>query len=230
MRLPFFGISWNKLSMWVLGVGGIVLLGWQLWFVNFGQPIDTMHTYSNKTPPELIGILLPEPQKLRPFSLIDQDKTPFNPDRVAGKWTFLFFGYTHCPDVCPTAMGLLAEVFSLLKPHPNGLQSVQGVFVTVDPERDTPQQLKEYLPFFHPDFLGLTGTKEAIQSFSKQLNVYYATTTLTDTTEPTISHSSTFFLLDPQGRFTALFQPERHQPAVMADLFIKIRQNYGDLP
>lgn len=214
------------MAMALLGGSGLLLLSWRVWITLTDPPMDL----DQNNPKSLSGVLLPTPRDLLPFALIDHAGLTFDLNRLTGQWTFLFFGYTHCPDVCPVAMGLLTELFALLQKTPKALQKVQGVFVTVDPERDTTQQLKEYVPFFHPDFLGVTGTPADIQTFAKQLGAHYATIAKTDQTEQTISHASVFYLLDPQGRFAALLQPQLHPPAVMADLFVKIRQHYGELP
>lgn len=209
-----------------LGGTALVLIGMRLQSALMGRPTDPTLTM----PKELIGVLLPSPRELQPFSLIDHHERPFGPEQVRGVWTFLFFGYTHCPDVCPLSMGLLAETYEILGKQPGGLNKVQSVFVSVDTDRDSPEQLKNYVPYFNPDFLGVTGKQEAIHAFAKQLGAYYAIPPKSDKGDESqlISHSSVFFLLDPAGNFTALFQPQLHQPATMADLFLKIRKHYGE--
>lgn len=219
----------RKIIMVLLAGGGVLLLTWQAWMVFSGKSIDFNQKSVIEKPGDLVGILLPSPKEITPFALRDHHEKPFTLDQLNGKWSFLFFGYTHCPDVCPTSMGMLAEVFAILQRTPKAMQSVQGVFVTVDPERDTSKQLEAYLPFFHPDFLGVTGEQTELGAFAKQLGAFYVITPETKESAQSISHASAFFLIDPQGRFTALLQPRYHLPDKMADLFIKIRQHYGEL-
>ncbi|MBF0339522.1 MAG: SCO family protein [Magnetococcales bacterium] len=219
-------ISRRQAILALLGATGLALIGLRLYSAFTGAGRDPTLTMDKA----LIGVLLPEPRELQPFSLIDFDKRPFGPEQLKGKWSFLFFGYTHCPDVCPVAMGMLAEVYADLEKHPGALKGTQGIFVTVDTERDTPEQLKAYVPYFHPEFLGVTGHQDEIHAFAKQLGAFYALPTKTDKNDESqlISHSSVFFLINPQGRFAALFQPQLHQPATMANLFIKIRKHSGE--
>ncbi|MBF0627084.1 MAG: SCO family protein [Magnetococcales bacterium] len=219
-------ISRRNAILGLLGATGLGLIALRIHSGLTGLPPDP----TLKMDPALIGVLLPSPRELQPFALIDHDQRPFVPATLLGKWTIAFFGYTHCPDVCPISMGLLAEVFGILEKTPKALAGVQGVFVSVDAARDTPEQLKAYVPFFHPDFLGVTGAQEAIHAFAKQVGAYYALPPKSDDGDQSqlISHSSVFFLFDPKGQFTALFQPQLHQPATMAELFIKIRQHYGE--
>ncbi|MBF0614580.1 MAG: SCO family protein [Magnetococcales bacterium] len=219
-------ISRRQAIMGVLISTGLGLIGLRIYSGLTGLPPDPTLNMDK----ELVGVMLPSPRELQPFTLTDHNMQPFTPKRLQGKWTIAFFGYTHCPDVCPVSMGLLAEAFSILEKRPKAIQGVQGVFITVDTERDTPELLKAYVPYFHPDFLGVTGTQDAIHAFAKQVGAYYALPPKSDNKDESqlISHSSVFFLFDPQGRFTALFQPQLHQPAIMAELFIKIRQHYGE--
>ncbi|MEO5346457.1 MAG: SCO family protein [Magnetococcus sp. YQC-9] len=219
-------INLRQAILFTLGGIALVLIGMRIQSALIGRTPDPTLTM----PKELIGVLLPSPRDLQPFSLIDHHEKPFAPERLQGRWTFIFFGYTHCPDVCPLSMGLLAETYDLLGKTPNALSKVQSLFVSVDTERDSPEQLKNYVPYFNPDFLGLTGKQEEIHAFAKQLGAYYSLPTKSDKGDESqlISHSSVFFVIDPAGKFTALFQPQLHQPATMAELFLKIRKHYGE--
>ena len=101
------------------------------------------------------ALLLNSPRALPAFELVDQNGNPFGPARLSGRWTFVFFGFTHCPDVCPTTLFTLNEVVRQLEDLPED-QRPAVLMVSVDPNRDTPDKLASYVPYFNPDFLGLT--------------------------------------------------------------------------
>ncbi|MBF0293946.1 MAG: SCO family protein [Magnetococcales bacterium] len=209
-----------KLLMLALLVGGLILAAIGL---------RSNLTATKELPKELAGILLPAPRDLQPFALTDHLGAPVDPARLRGGWHFFFFGYTHCPDVCPLSLGVLAEVFSQLRKDPKGVKDVHAWFVGVDTPRDTPQHMKEYLPFFDAEFLGVTGEPAAIQAFAKQLGAFYSIDPDPKNPEqPLITHSSAFFLIDPQGRFAGILQPNIHTPEVMVERFLRIRRHYGE--
>ncbi len=172
-------------------------------------------------PAELRGLLLPEPKPLTSFELVDKDGQPFGLDQLKGRWSFVFFGYTHCPDVCPTSMGFLSEVFEQLKNHPGALDNTQALFISVDPKRDTPAVLKEYVPFFNQDFLGATGTPEAIAALAEQMWAKYIIEEDSDGDGSyLVDHTAAFFMVDPKGRLFAVFSAElQKDPAVVAKAF-----------
>ena len=119
-----------------------------------------------------------------------------------GKVVVLFFGYTHCPDVCPTTLGELGIVLKRLGPD---AAKVQVLFVTLDPARDTPAVLAQYVPSFNPSFLGLTGTDEEIAQTAKAFKVFYKKQESSSKAGYTMDHSANTFVLDPQGRLRLLF-------------------------
>ncbi|HTZ35176.1 MAG TPA: SCO family protein [Stellaceae bacterium] len=138
------------------------------------------------------------------FSLVDQNGKPFTDANLKGKWQLVFFGYTHCPDVCPTALNDLSLALDQLG---NKRSTVGIVFISVDPERDTPAVLKSYVGSFDGPIVGLTGTPAEVAQAAKDYKVYYAK-------HPTagggydMDHSALIYIMDPQGRFTATFTPE----------------------
>ncbi len=139
-----------------------------------------------------------------PFRLTDQlGKTVTEAD-LKGKWALVYFGYTHCPDACPTALNDIAIALDQLGQKRD---AVRPVFITVDPERDTPAALKEYVTAFDAPILALTGTPEEVAQAAKGYRVYFAK-------HPEASggysmdHSSVIYVMDPQGRFTASFTHE----------------------
>jgi protein SCO1/2 len=136
-----------------------------------------------------------------PFRLVDQNGKTVTDADLKGKWSLVYFGYTHCPDACPTALNDLAIALDQLGPK---REAVRSVFITVDPERDTPEVLKEYVTSFDAAILALSGSPEEIARAAKAYRVYYA-----KHPEPggdySMDHSSVIYVMDPEGRFTASF-------------------------
>jgi protein SCO1 len=133
-----------------------------------------------------------------PFTLVDQDGKPVDQRVLTGKWSIVFFGYTFCPDFCPTTLTTLGKAMDALGPK---AKDAQVVFITVDPARDTPAALKTYLSsrVFPKNIMGLTGTDAQIAQVAKAYKVYYQK----DGTGPnyTMDHSTALYIMDPQGRF-----------------------------
>jgi protein SCO1 len=153
-------------------------------------------------------LLVPEPQQARvpiggPFKLTTQDGKPFTDENLKGKPFAVFFGFTHCPEVCPTTLYDLTQDLSALGKDADNLRVA---FVTVDPARDTPELLKTYLASFDPRIVGLTGTEEEIAAVANAYKVYYRKVP-TDS-DYTMDHTATIFLMDSRGDFygTSNFQ------------------------
>lgn len=171
--------------------------------------------------------LLPELRTLPSFELTDQQGNRFDNRRLLGKWTLLDFGYTHCPDICPTTLAELAQVDQLLNQSPSNPPH-QIAFVSVDPARDTPERLAEYVAYFDPAFIGVTGSDEALRALTRPLGILYEKVKTTDSAmDYVMDHSASIVLLDPQGRYRALFSPP-HDAAIMAQDILAIAQAEGD--
>ncbi len=165
------------------------------------------------------GTRLTPPRVLKPFSLTGADGSPFTLDDLHRHWTFLAIGYTHCPDVCPT---LLTTFDAIDKRARESQQPPRFLFISVDPERDTPAKLDEYVRYFNPDFLGATRTHENLQFLSSQLGIIYAKVEGENTALGyLVDHSASILLIDPQGRLSAIFSPP-HDPSGMAKDYITI--------
>ena len=156
-------------------------------------------------------------EALPPFAL-EATKGRFDNASLAGRWTFLFFGYTRCPDVCPAALGILRATAERLRlpgaasPAP----SFQTVFVSVDPVRDSLDLLTAYLGAVDPAIVGATGTDTALQPLTRALGVDYRRNDATDAVNYTVDHSATLFLISPDGRLVARFPPPQ-SPERLAD-------------
>ena len=142
-------------------------------------------------------VQLPQSSELPAMTLADQDGRPQAVDAPSGRWTLLFFGYTFCPDVCPTTLAELRQLQGLLGEEDR--QRLRVVMVTVDPARDTPEQLKQYLGFFDAGFAGLTGELEAIQTLSGRVGIPFIPGD-TGRENYTVDHSANLALLGPDGR------------------------------
>ncbi|MBF0424386.1 MAG: SCO family protein [Magnetococcales bacterium] len=178
-------------------------------------------------PADLVGVLLPEPKTLDDFELTDHQGGVFNLARLRGQWSILFFGYTHCPDVCPMAMGFLGEVFSRLGDNPFGTTKIQGIFISVDPKRDTPELLKGYVAFFNPGFLGVTGKEAVLKGLTHQVGAYYATNQGGSADAYEITHSSAFFLIAPTGKLVGIISPNNTPPEMAAEKIKRIVNYMG---
>jgi protein SCO1/2 len=139
------------------------------------------------------------------FALADANGAPRSLADYRGKVVVLFFGYTHCPDVCPTTLARLVQARRLLGPDAG---RVQVLFVTLDPERDTPQLLARYVPAFDPTFVGLTGTQQQIDAAAREFKVFFQKVAGPSPDSYTLDHSSGSFVFDPQGH-VRLYVPDR---------------------
>ena len=148
--------------------------------------------------------VFPAPRALPGFALADATGAPFGPDRLRGGWHILFFGFTHCPDVCPSTLATLTAVRRQLADLPAGDQP-GVVFVSVDPQRDTPARLAEYVAFFDPRIIGVTGDRAELDALTRQLGVAVLVGDPDASGSYSIDHSGTLFLVDPQGRLAAVF-------------------------
>lgn len=149
-----------------------------------------------------------------PFQLTDQDGKAVTETVLKGKPSLVFFGFTHCPDVCPTALFEMSEIFAALGPDAG---RAQAFFVTVDPERDTPETLKSYVSSFAPQIRALTGTPEAVNAMKKEYRVYSRKVPLKDG-DYTMDHTAVVYLMDKSGAFVAPFNSKRPPAEAAAEL------------
>jgi protein SCO1/2 len=171
------------------------------------------------------GTLLPSAKPIAGFNLINDKGEAFTLDSLKGHWTFAFFGYTHCPDVCPTSLGMLAQVMRKLKDNGRLDSMPQGAFFSVDPQRDRPETLARYVSYFYPDFIGVTGEPAEIQSLTRQLGILYMRTEGDNSDDYLIDHSAGIILFDPDAKFHALFNVP-HDPDTIAGDFLLIKDYY----
>jgi protein SCO1 len=149
-----------------------------------------------------------------PFHLVDQDGKSVSDADMKGRLFLVFFGFTHCPDVCPTTLFDMSQMLHALGPDAG---RIGVLFVTVDPERDTPAVLKDYLSSFDPHLRGLTGDPAAVDAALKAYRVYAKKVPLKDG-DYTMDHTAVVYLMDKNGRFVAPFNMKRTAEAEAADL------------
>jgi len=157
--------------------------------------------------PIIEGTVLNPPRALTPFKLIDQRRHDFRLEQFKGKWSLLFFGYTNCPDVCPNTLGILKQAY--IDMQALKMELPQVVFVSVDPARDEPELLSDYVYYFDPSFVGITGKKDQIDNLAKQLSAVYlkAAGASGDIKKDDYlyDHSAAILLVNPKAEFQAVF-------------------------
>ena len=137
-----------------------------------------------------------------PFTLVDQTGKSITDKDFRGKYMLIFFGYTYCPDVCPTELQVMMAALDTLGPR---AAEVQPIFITIDPDRDTSEVMQSYVENFGPSLVGLTGTAEQIAQVAKAYRVYYAKSGNTKTQDYLMDHSSIIYLMGPDGHFVKHF-------------------------
>jgi protein SCO1/2 len=156
------------------------------------------------------------------YSLVNQAGERVSRGDFAGSYRLYYFGYTYCPDVCPTSLIVMGQAMSLLeKSDPAKAAKIQPLFITIDPERDTPEVLANYVPNFHPHLIGLTGTKAEIDAVAKGFKVYAKKVDERGAGDYLMDHSSAFLLMSPEGEFIRLFT-HGTQPQEMAEALAAI--------
>jgi len=150
------------------------------------------------------GLLWPPTKHLKPFNLVDQHGKTFDLDRLRGKWSLLYFGYTHCTYLCPTTLTALHGFEEKLAAH-GGTAGAQVVFVTVDPQRDTPTVLAKYLPSFSTDFIGVTGSEKQLDKLTKQFGILHQKTDQKGPDNYQMNHSASVLLIDPNVQLVGTF-------------------------
>jgi len=178
-------------------LGGLVIF--------LGVILFTTHYQGTTFGPSAIG---------GPFNLIDQSGKPITDQDMKGRPFLVFFGYTHCPDICPTTLFEMSEVLHALG---KDADRINALFITVDPERDTPAVMKDYLSSFDPHLRGATGNAKAIDAVERAYRVY-AKKVPTKDGDYSMDHTALVYLMDKQGHFVAPFKLDRKPAEVAADL------------
>ena len=199
-------------ALWLLAVGALLVAGGgYLAWRNFpGKPLPAG---------EIQRVIEVRDQEALPAFLLQGTRGEFSNQQLLGRWTFMFFGYTQCPDICPTALSLMKEIGRQLDANAAGSPTpgFQVVFVSVDPRRDTRELLSQYLAAFDPRFIGASGEDAALAPLAAKLGIRYRRNDETDRKNYTVDHSAAIHLIDPRGRVAAVFPPPQEAPRMAAD-------------
>jgi protein SCO1/2 len=195
----------------VLVVALVLLAAATVWLSNFRQQPQA---------PE-IATVLPQPLALPAVRLTDQRGDEFATSDWEGNFTFLFFGFTNCPDICPITLQTLANVNADLRTR--DAETPEVVFVSVDPERDSPEQIRRYLGNFSPDFDGVTGSPQELERLTTALGVIVERHQHVGTEAYSVTHNSTLFLVGPETGLIAIFSAP-HDAGIIATDYLRVRE------
>ena len=176
--------------------------------------IDREHDSRAMLLPDKVMTLFPEPKPLAAFALTDDKNRVFDLASLKGKWSFLFFGFTHCPDICPTTLAVLARARDNIGKSMAGAGDIQFVFISVDPNRDTAGKLRQYVNYFDTSFLGVTGDNAQIGNLAGQLGAAYQVAIAAGMENYPVYHTTGVFLVDPRARYHAVFTPPHDAEAI----------------
>lgn len=183
------------LQKWLFVVIAVITLaaglGAKLWLDNTTEPAY-MQAY-------------PQARALPDFNLLDHQGQAFTPAQLRGKWTLAFTGYTFCPDICPVTLSNLASVYPQIS---GSAQPVQVLFISVDPARDSIERLHEYMQFFNPEFVAVTGEHKELFPLVRAMGMMYAIAESTDNPNYLVDHSASVVVINPQGQVIGRFKPE----------------------
>jgi len=197
----------------LIGVGIVVMLFASVFF--FKAPAK------RSAPAELQAVLWPEPRELKTFELIKAGGGSLNLASLSDKWTLLFFGYASCPDVCPMTLSIMKAVYDSLAEFPEIQGKTQVVFVSVDPDRDSPERIDEYISYFDERFIGATGSVAAIDAFATQLSAGYVKEEPKEDGTYQVNHTGSIYLIGPAQRVHGAFSPP-HKPKAITELYLDV--------
>lgn len=178
--------------------------------------------------PELINAsyLLDQQVAIADFNLIDQNKQAFTAEQIKGEWTFWFFGFTHCPDICPFTMGTLSAVMQMLKQE-HDIDNIRTVFVSVDPLRDTPERMKSYLETFGNEVIGVSSTEPELATFIKNMGIVAKLPKAVNANDNyDVMHSSSIYLIAPNNAIAALLRTPHSVDDIVYN-FQQVHSNYS---
>ena len=186
----------------------------------FVYSVTRTHTLSEAELRDLGVFILPEPREIAPFELTTADGTAFSLEDLRGHWSFLFFGFTNCPDICPTTLAVMAQAQRQLDSN----ESFHGVLVSVDPQRDHGSVLANYVAAFSPTFTGVTGDRQQIAEFARQVNVAFVKVPVADG-DYTVDHSAQIVIVNPDGQYQGFIKMP-HVAETVAQTFLAMNAGF----
>lgn len=180
------------------------------------------NTHDKSKPIELEnGTIIPVPHDISNFNLVGLDNKPFTNQNLKGKWTMIFFGFTNCPMLCPTTLTTLNKMYEKLD-QDHVATMPQVLFISLDPDRDTPKAIAKYLKSFNKHFVGATGKQEMLDKMTKEMNVVYEFAKKPhdkkDSKDYTVNHSGTIILVNPEGKLFAIFSSPQDAAQLSNDI------------
>ena len=206
--------AFHKVALWLVGV--LLLLA-------LLEPIvyNDIFNRKNRYPESVREVIYPELKPLQVFSLVDDHNSAFGVDQLKGRWTFVVFGYTHCPDICPATLSQLTRLNRFMNEKVKDELRPQFLFISVDPARDKVKALNEYINYFDNGFIAATGSMRNLEDFEDQFNVFHRYDKPNSDGSYAVTHSAEIFLVDPKVRIVAKFTPPISTQ--------KVTQQYQDL-
>jgi len=197
---------------------------------------------NNSKLPLINGVILPQATSISDFSILDHNNQTFGNKQLLGRWHFISYGYTHCPDVCPTTLNALDKVISNLESKKQ-YEDLDVIFYSIDPQRDTVEHLSQYIPFFNQGFIGLTyidTMQQSAKDFESSLSMMSILTPVEEITDKEIygaykvSHGVMLYLINPEGKLQAVLKPTKQKGGgqffsahqIMED-YLAIRRYFG---
>lgn len=217
MKKPLFNLS----SIGLI-VASILALIAGIWLAQ-----NDIQQTSGIKPVAIQGAIYPKAKQIQAFEIKNHLNETFTKDNLLNDWSLVFVGYTHCPDICPTTMAVMDQIHGYMKEQQ--LAPPQIVFLSIDPERDTPELIREYVQYFNPEFIGLTGSKLEISRLSAQLNAVYKKAPglsgkITDD-DYLMDHSSALMLINPDGDLQSILTAP-HLPGTIIESIIRSQTYY----
>ncbi len=184
---------------------------------------DVALAEARKNYPPIQGMILSPARKIAVPALLKDNGSTFTVDDLVGHWSLLFFGYTHCPDICPVTMGAVAQAKKIATANDQMFPEV--VFISVDPDRDKVEMLGEYVQYFDKDFIGVTGDENLIKALTLQMSVVYMKVPAAGDAKPgsddnayLVDHSSALLLLNPEAKLVAFMNPPHEPKIILKDI------------
>lgn len=212
----------NDSATLILIVSAVIALSAGVWFgFDSSKPVSV---------PGIQGMVLPSPKLVDNFELTDHQNKQFSRENLKNKWSLVFVGYTNCPDICPTTLNTVKQVHNLMLEQQ--LSPPQMVFISADPERDTPERLNEYVSYFNPEFIGATGKLDALTQLAKNLGVFFKKAAGSsgdiNASDYLVDHSASLILTNPEGNISAYLSAP-HTPMKIIDSIIRSQEYYKQI-